>query len=97
MVAALHEQRPMLDPGQGFCRPGEPRHEAGTGLAHDPVLAGRAGGRERRLIEPDTRPRTERVTRIELALSAWEADVLPLNYTRDNALTCGYDPIRPRP
>ena len=25
----------------------------------------------------------ERVTRIELALSAWEADVLPLNYTRD--------------
>jgi hypothetical protein len=24
----------------------------------------------------------ERVTRIELALSAWEADVLPLNYTR---------------
>ena len=25
---------------------------------------------------------TERVTRIELALSAWEADVLPLNYTR---------------
>jgi hypothetical protein len=27
----------------------------------------------------------ERVTRIELALSAWEADVLPLNYTRDGA------------
>jgi hypothetical protein len=26
--------------------------------------------------------RRERVTRIELALSAWEADVLPLNYTR---------------
>lgn len=26
--------------------------------------------------------RMERVTRIELALSAWEADVLPLNYTR---------------
>jgi hypothetical protein len=25
---------------------------------------------------------SERVTRIELALSAWEADVLPLNYTR---------------
>lgn len=24
----------------------------------------------------------ERVTRIELAYSAWEADVLPLNYTR---------------
>jgi hypothetical protein len=27
----------------------------------------------------------ERVTRIELALSAWEADVLPLNYTRTQA------------
>jgi hypothetical protein len=26
--------------------------------------------------------REERVTRIELAFSAWEADVLPLNYTR---------------
>ncbi|CCM62403.1 hypothetical protein BN381_110069 [Candidatus Microthrix parvicella RN1] len=25
----------------------------------------------------------ERVTRIELAFSAWEADVLPLNYTRE--------------
>lgn len=24
----------------------------------------------------------ERATRIELAFSAWEADVLPLNYTR---------------
>ena len=28
------------------------------------------------------RSHVERVTRIELALSAWEADVLPLNYTR---------------
>ncbi len=28
----------------------------------------------------------ERVTRIELALSAWEADVLPLNYTRGREL-----------
>jgi hypothetical protein len=27
----------------------------------------------------------ERVTRIELALSAWEADVLPLNYTRERS------------
>ena len=27
----------------------------------------------------------ERVTRIELAFSAWEADVLPLNYTRGMA------------
>ncbi len=30
----------------------------------------------------DLRLYVERVTRIELALSAWEADVLPLNYTR---------------
>src|SRR3954449_12645112 len=30
----------------------------------------------------DLRKCSERVTRIELALSAWEADVLPLNYTR---------------
>jgi hypothetical protein len=28
--------------------------------------------------------RKERATRIELALSAWEADVLPLNYAREN-------------
>ncbi len=28
----------------------------------------------------------ERVTRIELALSAWEADVLPLNYTREDRI-----------
>ena len=35
------------------------------------------------LITPLTRRFVvERVTRIELALSAWEADVLPLNYTR---------------
>jgi hypothetical protein len=29
--------------------------------------------------------RLERVTGIEPALSAWEADVLPLNYTRERA------------
>jgi hypothetical protein len=27
----------------------------------------------------------ERATRIELAFSAWEADVLPLNYARESA------------
>ncbi len=33
---------------------------------------------------PDLGPgRLERVTGIEPALSAWEADVLPLNYTRE--------------
>jgi hypothetical protein len=31
----------------------------------------------------------ERVTRIELALSAWEADVLPLNYTRERRRGAG--------
>jgi len=30
-----------------------------------------------------TRHRVERVTGIEPAFSAWEADVLPLNYTRE--------------
>jgi hypothetical protein len=29
-----------------------------------------------------TRSSLERATRIELAFSAWEADVLPLNYAR---------------
>ena len=43
----------------------------------------------------------ERVTRIELALSAWEADVLPLNYTRESirltraALNCDADATCP--
>ena len=35
-------------------------------------------------LAPAARLLLERVTRIELALSAWEADVLPLNYTRDD-------------
>ncbi len=39
--------------------------------------------RARQRLQPsDLRTLVERVTRIELALSAWEADVLPLNYTR---------------
>ena len=58
--------------------------------------SGHAGGQTREEVRqtPEERrsPRSleavtwgfglERVTRIELALSAWEADVLPLNYTR---------------
>ncbi len=36
----------------------------------------------------------ERVTRIELAFSAWEADVLPLNYTRVGGEIV---PVRRRP
>jgi hypothetical protein len=45
------------------------------------------------VIEASSRDRSltcahvmERVTRIELALSAWEADVLPLNYTRTTGI-----------
>jgi hypothetical protein len=36
----------------------------------------------------------ERVTRIELALSAWEADVLPLNYTRIPLICRNQSPTR---
>jgi hypothetical protein len=37
--------------------------------------------------------RVERATRIELAFSAWEADVLPLNYARGGIhLTAGAGP-----
>jgi hypothetical protein len=37
----------------------------------------------------------ERVTRIELAFSAWEADVLPLNYTRMGAAAYPKAPLAP--
>src|SRR4051812_2654595 len=37
----------------------------------------------------------ERVTRIELALSAWEAEVLPLNYTRAAPVTRCARPLYP--
>ena len=33
-------------------------------------------------LRDDSGPSLERVTRIELAYAAWEAAVLPLNYTR---------------
>ena len=35
----------------------------------------------------------ERVTGIEPALSAWEADVLPLNYTRADLQRCAAEAI----
>ncbi len=38
----------------------------------------------------------ERATRIELAFSAWEADVLPLNYARKHA-SCFYTHYRMYP
>lgn len=59
--------------------------------AHDPddQASGTNPARDRRSPQTTKRPGSmtwalimERVTRIELALSAWEADVLPLNYTR---------------
>ena len=48
------------------------------------------GAASTRKIVPDSLvlqrfSRMERVTGIEPALSAWEADVLPLNYTRRRA------------
>jgi hypothetical protein len=43
------------------------------------TLAAYQTGTRRNLL---TREHRERVTGIEPALSAWEADVLPLNYTR---------------
>ena len=36
----------------------------------------------------------ERVTGIEPAFSAWEADVLPLNYTRGNLVSLASPPRR---
>ena len=42
------------------------------------------------------RKQVERVTRIELAFSAWEADVLPLNYTRAPAHPRTRAPAHPR-
>jgi hypothetical protein len=57
-------------------------------LANGPLKA-RTVSDDHRLVRPDLgeTPLTcalsvERVTGIEPALSAWEADVLPLNYTR---------------
>jgi hypothetical protein len=39
-------------------------------------------GRRETVADHASRSSVERVTGIEPALSAWEADVLPLNYTR---------------
>lgn len=58
----------------------------------DPDLGHAGGTQPPNWTRQQTNPRSltwgfimERVTRIELALSAWEADVLPLNYTRKDA------------
>ena len=39
------------------------------------------------------RPIMERVMRIELTTSAWKAEVLPLNYTRNMARPRGVEPL----
>ena len=57
----------------------ENRGLQGLGRAVQTILRYSSGGPNNSL---DLRFYVERVTRIELALSAWEADVLPLNYTR---------------
>jgi hypothetical protein len=49
--------------------------------------------RDRRSRANDQPERAERVTGIEPAFSAWEADVLPLNYTREGRR----EPCRSRP
>ena len=58
----------------------EIRRAAGATLL--PILAWLPDQREAPPASVPGAPLVERVTRIELALSAWEADVLPLNYTR---------------
>jgi hypothetical protein len=51
-------------------------------MAHDAIQPQKERGTTVRKMLPNWTFTVERVTRIELALSAWEADVLPLNYTR---------------
>src|SRR3546814_14306089 len=53
-------------------------------VLHDPRIAQRS---RRRSVRPWATDSIERVTGIEPAFSAWEADVLPLNYTRVGALS----------
>src|SRR4051794_13247308 len=58
----------------------------------------RQGRRSPRSVEPMAWGfRVERGTGIEPALSAWEADVLPLNYTRTDALPCAVTTAYRRP
>ena len=58
-------------------------------------LAARANTPPDSKMTSDRGRRLERVTRIELAFSAWEADVLPLNYTRvDSEIVSARRPAR---
>jgi hypothetical protein len=56
------------------------RHVVGTAGSGD-------GGPDGPKVASDQTERVERVTGIEPAFSAWEADVLPLNYTREGDST----------
>ena len=53
----------------------------GDGLRHARIVQSVVRIQHLTLTDPDDRE-PERVTGIEPAFSAWEADVLPLNYTR---------------
>src|SRR4051794_23295083 len=82
-AAAMPRPAPRVAPATTATRP---RSDVGSGVQG---IAGfchrRRGARPpSRGIVRDVAGRSdvERVTRIELAFSAWEADVLPLNYTR---------------
>src|SRR5699024_5132767 len=78
-AAFLHSRASRHKPGTG----GADVHVRAVrpGSALEAILAGR--GAETKNADPlRDRRSTERVTGIEPALSAWEAEVLPLNYTR---------------
>lgn len=73
--------RPFAErPGTALCRCSTlllqrtPRHSSGLGRSLMP--------RERRPWGERIAPTVERMTGIEPACSAWEADVLPMNYIR---------------
>ncbi len=57
-----------------------------TKTALEPLNVARGSTRPSR-IRSDLHVQTERATGIEPAFSAWEADVLPLNYARETGRT----------
>src|ERR1700730_4525013 len=79
---ALDAQDNLVGHGHGDRLSGPPGRSNGTLMARK--IDNRPGTVETRASDPHLTCGCimERVTRIELALSAWEADVLPLNYTR---------------
>src|SRR4051812_18091123 len=69
-------------------------HLSAHGMCHGCAIGRHPDAAEKLMTQALTcgnRPnRVERVTRVELAFSAWEADVLPLNYTRRTAEGAAY-------